>query len=84
MSFGTSAPNREPYFPTAAQLSHTGSEADTTNSDPFDPDYWTWDEAEKIIIILIKLPAKNCGMKHHLKFDLEKQGYHSSSCKSTS
>jgi hypothetical protein len=26
----------------------------------------------KIIIILIKLPAKSCGMKHHLKFDLEK------------
>jgi hypothetical protein len=25
----------------------------------------------KIIIILIKLPAKSCGMKHHLKFDLE-------------
>ena len=26
----------------------------------------------KIIIILIKLLAKSCGMKHHLKFDLEK------------
>jgi hypothetical protein len=24
------------------ELSHTSSEAD-----PFDPDYWTWDEAEK-------------------------------------
>jgi hypothetical protein len=33
--------------PTTTQLSHTDSEADTTNSDPFDPDYWTWDEAEK-------------------------------------
>jgi hypothetical protein len=26
----------------------------------------------KIIIILINLLAKSCGMKHHLKFDLEK------------
>ena len=26
----------------------------------------------KIVIILINLPAKSCGMKHHLKFDLEK------------
>jgi hypothetical protein len=26
----------------------------------------------RIIFILIKLLAKSCGMKHHLKFDLEK------------
>jgi hypothetical protein len=30
-----------------AQLSRTDSETDTTNSDPFDPDYWTWDKAEQ-------------------------------------
>jgi hypothetical protein len=33
--------------PAATQLSHTGSPTDTTNSDPFDPDYWTWDEAKQ-------------------------------------
>jgi hypothetical protein len=27
--------------------SEPGSDTDTTNSDPLDPDYWTWDEAEQ-------------------------------------
>lgn len=29
------------------KTSPDGSDTDTTNSDPLDPDYWTWDEAEQ-------------------------------------